>query len=251
VSEFLPYEMTQYIAVFLVFMSFVTSFITAAFGIGGGAIILAILAVTIPASALIPIHGLVQLGSNAGRVGLMIKDVVWRPILPFIIGSLIGASLGGVVAVQIPTAIVQVAVGLFIVFVVLVKMPPIAMRYVVAGGLFSSFMTMFFGATGNFIAAMVKSMRLDPLPHVATHSVMMTIQHMIKVVVFGIIGFNFAEFLPLVGAMLVSGFAGTFIGKQFLAKSGQAYFKPILNGILLLVAGHLIWTGASSLLAPV
>ena len=162
----LPHDMALPIAIFLVFMSFVTSFITAAFGIGGGAIILAVLAVSVPAAALIPIHGVVQLGSNAGRVGLMLKDVVWRPVLPFIGGSVIGAGIGGALAVQIPTAIVQIAVGLFIVFVVLVKLPPIAMRYVFAGGLFSSFLTMFFGATGNFIAAMVKSMQLDPLPHV-------------------------------------------------------------------------------------
>ena len=130
----LPHDMALPIAIFLVFMSFVTSFITAAFGIGGGAIILAVLAVSVPAAALIPIHGVVQLGSNAGRVGLMLKDVVWRPVLPFIGGSVIGAGIGGALAVQIPTAIVQIAVGLFIVFVVLVKLPPIAMRYVFAGG---------------------------------------------------------------------------------------------------------------------
>lgn len=246
----LPAEMSQSIAVFLVAVSFVTSFITAAFGIGGGAIILAVLAVSVPPAALIPVHGVVQLGSNAGRVGLMLKDVIWRPALPFIGGSVLGASIGGVVAVQIPTAIVQIAVGLFIVFVVLVKLPPIAMRYVFAGGLFSSFLTMFFGATGNFIAAMVKSMRLDPLPHVATHSVMMTVQHLIKVIVFGIIGFNFGEYLPLIVGMLLTGFIGTFIGKQFLVKSGKAYFKPILNSVLLFVAAHLIWTGASLMLTP-
>ena len=39
----LPNDMPTPIAIFLVFMSFVTSFISAAFGIGGGAIILAVL----------------------------------------------------------------------------------------------------------------------------------------------------------------------------------------------------------------
>ena len=246
----LPDDMATPIAIFLVFMSFVTSFISATFGVGGGAIILAVLAVSLPPPALIPIHGVVQLGSNVGRVSLMLKDVVWRPALPFVTGSLLGASIGGTLAVQIPTAIVQIAVGLFILFVVVVKLPPIAMRYVFAGGLFSSFLTMFFGATGNFIAAMVKSMQLDPLPHVATHSVMMTIQHLIKVIVFGILGFNFTSYVPIIAGMLVSGFVGTFVGKQFLVKSGNTYFKLILNAILLFVAAHLIWTGANLMLAP-
>ena len=53
--------------------SFVTSFITAAFGIGGGGVLLALLASVLPPAALIPVHGLVQLGSNAGRAAIMAR----------------------------------------------------------------------------------------------------------------------------------------------------------------------------------
>ena len=111
----------------------------------------------------------------------------------------------------------------------------------------SSFLTMFFGATGTFIAAMVKSMKLDPVPHVATHSTMMTIQHLIKVLVFGLIGFQFAPYIPLIVAMLISGFVGTVAGRQFLIKAGSRYFKPVLNGILFVAACRLIWSGVAGL----
>ena len=244
----LPSTVTLPDAGLLVVASLFTSFITAAFGIGGGVTLIALLALLLPPIALIPVHGVVQLGSNGGRVAIMAKDVSWRPILPFIIGAVIGASIGGAVVVQLPSWLVQLALGIFIIWVVLVKMPPIQKRYVFLGGVISSFLTMFFGATGNFIAAMVKSMNLEPAPHVATHSMMMTIQHFIKVLIFGIVGFQFGPYLPLIGAMLISGFVGTIIGRQFLTKAGGRYFKQVLNTILFLAAARLIWAGLAGLL---
>ena len=66
--------------------------------------------------------------------------------------------LAAMVVVQLPPWAVQLALGIFIIWAVFAKLPPIQQRYILLGGVVSSFLTMFFGATGNFIAAMVKSM---------------------------------------------------------------------------------------------
>ena len=240
INAFVPADMSQLAFFLLTLASLVTSFMTAAFGIGGGVVLIVIMALLMPPAALIPVHGIIQLGSNGGRVAIMAKDVVWRPMMPFILGTLIGAIAGGLVAVQLPIWLVQLGLGMFILIVVFTKLPPIQQKYVFAGGIISSFLTMFFGATGNFIAAMVKTMKLDPLPHVATHSMMMTFQHLIKVIVFGIIGFHFAPYWPLIFGRLMSGFVGTLIGRQFLIKAGNIA-KPILNTILALAALRLIY----------
>jgi uncharacterized membrane protein YfcA len=245
----LPPAMSLLDAGLLVAASLVTSFISAAFGIGGGFTLIALLALLLPPAALIPVHGIVQLGSNAGRVGIMLKQVVWRPVLPFVIGTVIGASLGAMVVVQLPPWAVQLALGIFIIWAVFAKLPPIQQRYILLGGVVSSFLTMFFGATGNFIAAMVKTMNLDPVPHVATHSLMMTFQHLAKVLIFGLIGFQFGPYMILIIGMLISGFIGTVIGSRFLTKAGGRYFKPVLNTILSLAAARLIWAGVEGLLA--
>ena len=245
----LPPAMSLLDAGLLVAASLVTSFISAAFGIGGGFTLIALLALLLPPAALIPVHGIVQLGSNAGRVGIMLKQVVWRPVLPFVIGTVIGASLGAMVVVQLPPWAVQLALGIFIIWAVFAKLPPIQQRYILLGGIVSSFLTMFFGATGNFIAAMVKTMNLDPVPHVATHSLMMTFQHLAKVLIFGLIGFQFGPYMILIIGMLISGFIGTIIGSRFLTKAGGRYFKPVLNTILSLAAARLIWAGVEGLLA--
>ena len=244
----LPPAMPLLDAGLLVTASLVTSFISAAFGIGGGFTLIALLALLLPPAALIPIHGIVQLGSNAGRVGIMLKQVVWRPVMPFVIGTVTGAGLGAVVVVQLPPWAVQLALGVFIIWAVFAKLPPIQQRYILFGGVVSSFLTMFFGATGNFIAAMVKSMNLDPVPHVATHSLMMTFQHLVKVSIFGLIGFQFGPYMVLIFGMVISGFIGTVIGSRFLTKAGGRYFKPVLNTILFLAAARLIWAGVEGFL---
>ena len=61
---------------------------------------------------------------------------------------------------------------------------------------------MFFGATGTFISAMVKTLRLGRLEHVATHSACMVAQHLIKVVAFGLLGFAYGPYLPLIVGMV-------------------------------------------------
>ena len=48
----------------LVFISSLTSLLTAIAGAGGGAVLIAILALVLPAQAIIPVHGVVQMGSN-------------------------------------------------------------------------------------------------------------------------------------------------------------------------------------------
>ncbi|MEJ2015338.1 MAG: sulfite exporter TauE/SafE family protein [Limibacillus sp.] len=170
----LPAEVEVWAALAMVAASFGTSFITAAFGIGGGIMLLALLAVLLPPVALIPVHGVVQVGSNLGRTLLMLRQVQTAMILPFSFGSLLGAALGGVLFIQVPPWVVQFAIAAFIVWSVLGKLPAIGRHHVFAGGAFSTFLTMFFGATGTFVAAMVRTLKLPPLEHVATHSALMT-----------------------------------------------------------------------------
>ena len=51
----------------LVASSFIGSVLTAALGVGGGAFLITMMAGVVPPLALIPLHGVVQMGSNASR----------------------------------------------------------------------------------------------------------------------------------------------------------------------------------------
>ncbi len=243
-SEFLPPDISANVALILVAASAATSFVTAAAGIGGGVLLIAVMATLMPASALIPVHGVVQIGSNGSRALIMWRHVQSTILLPFIGGSLAGAVLGGLLAVQLPSSFLKVGLGLFILWSVWGKTVNATGRLAIVGtGMFSSFLTMFFGATGMFISAMVKTLNLGRLEHVATHSTCMVAQHVLKVVVFGLLGFAFGPYLWLILAMIASGFAGTMIGKRILVKMDDAIFHRVLAVVLTLLALKLLIEG--------
>ena len=232
------------VAGLLVAASFATSFITAAFGIGGGGVLLAILASLVPPAALIPVHGLVQLGSNVGRTAILFRHRDQGVLVPFAIGSVVGVALGGSVVVQLPPDILRIGVGGFILWSVVAKPPTFMRRPAAIAGGFSSFLTMFFGGTGPFVAAYVKTMGFPRMTHVATHALLMSVQHLLKTVAFGFLGFAFSVWMPLTAAMIASGFLGTIVGKQVLMRIDEKRFKFALNAMLILVALRLIWSGA-------
>ena len=237
----MPVELSEFTIYFLIIASMVTSFISSAFGIGGGAVLIGLLALKLPPFALLPIHGIVQIGSNFGRSLIFLKDIKRDVLIPFSIGTILGSLLGGTFFIQIEPWLLQLIVAIFILWSVFGKIPAIGATHVVFGGIFSGFFTMFFGASGTLVAGMVKTMKLEPVKHTATHSALMTIQHLTKVIIFGFVGFAYSEYFFLITSMIVSGFIGTLIGKKFLIKFGKKYFKLVLNTILTLIAFNLIW----------
>jgi len=237
-------------AAFIVLATMATSMVGAMFGVGGGTILLAVLAVLLPPVALIPVHGVVQLGATGVRAVLLARHINRATVLPFVAGSAIGSALSGVMFFQFfPPWLIQYAVAAFIAWSVLGAMPAIGRRHILFAGAFSGFLTILFGATGTFVSAFVKSMNMPPLRYVATHATLMSLQHLVKIVVFGVLGFAFGPYALLITLMLASGFVGTVIGRNILLSMSEKRFKPVLNAILLVLALRLAWQATEGLLA--
>ena len=236
------------IAATIIALSFVTSMITAAFGIGGGAVMLAAMANLLPPAAIIPVHGIVQFGSNAGRFIIFRAFVRWPVFLPFATGAILGVAMGGALVVQLDAAAIEIAVGLFILWSVYAPMPGFMARSAPIAGAVSSFLTMFFGGTGPFVAAFVRAQQFDRMGYVATLATLMTLQHLLKTLTFGFLGFAFSQWLGFVGLVILSGFLGTLAGRMVLFRIDERHFSQILGGILTLLALRLIYSGATGLL---
>ncbi|SFR46886.1 sulfite exporter TauE/SafE family protein [Litoreibacter janthinus] len=232
----------------LLAFSFAGSFITVAFGIGGGAIMLAVLATLLPAAAIIPVHGLVQLGSNVGRAAIMVKHMRLDLLGSFTVGALIGIILGGSFVVQLQAGWIQIGVGLFILWSILARPPAFLRRSGLVTGAFSSFLTMFFGGTGPFVATYVKAQNLERHAHVASHAMLMTMQHLLKTLAFGFLGFAFSTWAGLIALLIAFGVLGTLTGRLVLARIDEQRFKFALNAILAVLAIRLIYAGGSELI---
>lgn len=72
---------------FLIVLAGFTSFLTAAMGAGGGLLLLVVMASFLPMAIVIPVHGLVQLGSNANRMLLTYRHVDSSMLLFFVAGG--------------------------------------------------------------------------------------------------------------------------------------------------------------------
>ncbi|MFV0491988.1 MAG: sulfite exporter TauE/SafE family protein [Pseudorhodobacter sp.] len=242
----LPDGMTEIVFSVLVAISFAASFITVAFGIGGGGILLAVMATLVPPAALIPTHGIIQVGSNLGRAVLTFGHIYWPALPAFAIGSLVGAAAGGVIVVSLPPAWVQIGVGSFVIWSVLGKPPKGLRDWPLLVGAVSSFLTMFFGATGLFVATYTKSHNLPRHSHVATHAALMTVQHGLKTIAFGLLGFAFSHWWAFIVAMICAGFLGTIAGKTLLNRIDDRRFRLALDAILILLSLRLIYAGLSA-----
>jgi uncharacterized membrane protein YfcA len=226
--------------------SFIASLITVAMGIGGGALLLALMATLVPPAALIPVHGVVQLGSNGGRAAMLFRRISWAAVIPgFLIGSLLGAGLGGAVVVELPPSVVQIGVGCFVIWSVFARPPRWLSGWPWLTGGVSSFLTMFFGATGLFVANYTKSLGLPRHDHVATHAALMTVQHGLKVVIFGLLGFAFGPWAMVILALIAAGLAGTLMGRTVLNRISDHGFKRALDVVLVLISLRLIWQGVT------
>lgn len=253
-AAFLPSGLAPAAAAFLVVASFFTSALTAAFGVGGGVAMLALMGLFLPVAALIPVHGAVQLGSNTGRAWRQRAAIRFDVALPFVAGSLAGAAAGALLVVQLPDAVLKVVLGLFIIAVTWTSIPGmdrLGRAGLALGSAALALLTMFVGATGPLLSAFFAQIfRGDRKALVATHAAGMTLQHALKVVAFGFAGFAFWEWLPLIAVMIASGFIGTIYGTRLLALLSEEVFRRWFRVGLTLLALEMLLRGVYRLLQP-
>lgn len=241
----LPAQISPVVVLLLVVVSFFTSALTAAVGIGGGVALLAVMVNFVPPAVALPVHGVVQLGSNTGRAALLRHDIQ-RDILKLVlIGSILGIIAGALVFVALPTATLQLILAVFILYSVWaprLRPADIPLPGFIGVGAVATFCTMFIGATGPLLAAFLSPTRFPRHTVVATHAACMVIQHGLKVIAFGWLGFNYWPWLLLLAAMISSGFLGTLTGRKILNQLPERIFSHGFKIVLTLLALRLLWT---------
>lgn len=245
IESLLPDQFSIAAATFLILIAGLTSAITASIGVGGGVLLLAVMALMLPPAAIIPVHGMVQLGSNLNRALMTIKDIDWKLLAAFTPGAILGAWLASLFLVQLPVHVLQLTIAGFILFLTWgPKVPAIGLGRVgtFVAAVITTFISMFAGATGPLVAAFVKQQHQgDRFRTVANFAAAMSVQHLPKALVFGAAGFVFMDWLGLMLLMIISGALGTWLGLHLLARLSNRNFGRIINIILTLLAIRLVW----------
>ena len=101
-----------------------TAFISSVSGAAGGLILLATMALVFPPILLIPLHTIVQLGAATAMVAAHWRHLMRDTVLPFALGAIIGAAMGGRIFISLPESVLQAILGVSI--LVLAWVPRIA-----------------------------------------------------------------------------------------------------------------------------
>jgi len=225
-------------------ISFVGSFIAAALGLGGGLLVLATMTLFLPPTVLIPVHAVVQIGSNGFRAFLMRRQIFYSVIPAFLVGTLLGSWLGGLTIFALEVWLLQSILGVFVLYATWApkfrSSNPGPVKFF-GCGVFGGFATMFVGGTGPLVAPFVNAACKERQQVVATHASLMTFQHLFKVILFGVLGFAFGPYIPLMVGLIGFGVCGTIIGRRVLDRLPEKTFRIALQTILTLLAARLLY----------
>ena len=232
-------------------VSFLGSLIAGALGLGGGVLVLATMANLLPPTVLVPLHGVVQLGSNLSRAIMNWRRTLMSIVAPFLVGSIIGAALGAQFIVALPKYLLQIVIAVFI--LASTWAPKFQSASTGKGkfffvGVITTIVTMFVGGTGVLVGAFVAPACPERHQFVSTHAVVMTIQHSLKIVTFTLLGFAFGPYIPLLVGLVLFSFIGSYAGKLALNRLPERIFRIALKTTLTILSLQLLYTALSQIL---
>jgi len=229
----------------LIAAAFASSSVTAMVGLGGGILLIAIMPLFLPPLAVVPVHGVVQLASNGSRAWFARREIDWTLLPSFVAGLLLGTVAGSQLVKTIPVELLPVPLALFI--LVMTWAPQLGRSGTRLPGAFftlgllQSFLTLFVGATGPLNLPFLLRHGLSPGQVIASHALLMSLVHGIKIVAFGVLGFAFAPYLPVTVGMLCAVTAGSWAGTRLRMKLPERWLRPVLKGLVSLLALRMLY----------
>ncbi len=229
--------------------AFVTSILSAIAGLGGGVVLLVVIAQFTTPTVAIPIQGAIQLASNGSRAAILRRDVDW-PAVGWSSILLLPASLVGVaVATALPEDTMRVVLGAF---VLVLAWRPEVLRWrggqdlpdvaLVGVGAASGFLNTTVGASGPVTSPFFKAVTATHVAFVATAATSQVLAHTSKLVAFSADGWAIGDHLDVIVVGAVGVVAGSWIGTRLLGRLTAEHLDVIFKVVLTTLAIRLIVT---------
>lgn len=240
VAQFTTENATE---ILLTLFATATSALAAILGFGGGMLLIAIMPTFLPAAVIIPIHGIVQLASNSSRVALSLNQVAWHLLPPFLIGSAIGLGLFTTLLFNLTSDYIPLAIGSYILLNLWLKPFADTMKrfenfYLI--GALQTGLSLIVGATGPLTQNILLKRLQDKDQIIATGAIFMSISHLAKIIVFGLIGFQFSEYFSTLVLMSLGAILGSYLGSKARKKVDNKLYIRIVKYLLSLLAIKMI-----------
>jgi uncharacterized membrane protein YfcA len=214
-------------------------------GLGGGALLIAVMASVLDPLVVIPVHGAVQVASNLSRALALLGRVCWPIVARYAPLLVIGVWLGVQLYRGTDAPWFKPAVGGFIAVSLAwehfrPKRLPLPRWVFVPAGLAGGLLTIVVGAAGPFVAVFFLRDDLDRREVVATQAVLQMLGHLLKIPAFLSIGFDYRAQLGTIVPLVACAVLGTMAGTRLLARLPERTFRRIFRAVLALLAARLL-----------
>ncbi|WP_026376818.1 sulfite exporter TauE/SafE family protein [Aestuariibacter salexigens] len=227
----------------LVPFSIFTSVVAAIMGIGGGLMLIAVMPFVLPAAAVVPVHSIAQMASNASRAGFAWRAVQWRFLFPFVVGSIAGVAVFTLIWTLLPERWLPLIIGSYI-LLTLWNEPFSAMlrraETFYSAGFLQTGLGIVVGATGPLTLTLLSKQLSSRDQIVATSAMMMLVTHILKTAAFVVAGFVYTPYLWLMVALIIAAIVGSWLGTVIRRKVEDKVFQRFLKGILSVLAVAMI-----------
>ncbi len=229
--------------------SFLSAVVSSVFGIGGGFIMLALVANILPLADVVPMQSALVMGLSMGRSWYFRHHTQWTIVTPFVVGCFLGAPLGAVIYVHLPGIVIGLVLGG--IMLASVWLPPLKWRVNIRHpfllvGIFHSLLSTLFSFGGLLQPVMLRT-SLGKMQIIATLSVALMIMNVLKLASYVAVGFNFKPYLALIALSIATAIPGAALGRRLVHRVPDEKFRMIFKLIITLLALRLCyraWMGA-------
>lgn len=230
-----------------------TSILSAVAGLGGGLILLLVIAQFVAPTVAIPIQGAIQLVSNGSRASLLRREISW-PVVGWAVVLMFPATLLGVaLATSLPEDIVRFGLAIFV--LVLAWRPELikpaeaeprpaseAKGLLVGIGAASGFLNATVGASGPVTSPFVRAVTVSHKSFVATAAAMQVLAHVSKLIGFSASGWSITDHAGMIGVGIVGVVVGSWIGTRLLDRISAEGLDRLFKIVLTVLALRLLIT---------
>ncbi len=241
----------------LIIAAFVTSSISAVLGMGGGIILLGIMAIIIPDGYMvIALHGVIQLISNTTRSYVFRKHIKKDLVKEFLIGACIGVILSVFIIIllvqflnvnsasEIKVDMLKPLIGIFIIWYLFLRKSKKEGKtgsFVFVGSI-AGISSIFVGAVGPLIAPFFLSRNLNKENIIANKAACQVITHSSKIPLFiYLFDVNYIQEYNVLLPLIIAVFIGTNFGKKILSFIPEPLFKKLFKITLFIISIRLIF----------
>ena len=236
---------------FVLAVGLVAGTISGIVGTGSSIMLMPVLIYEYGPKQAVPIMAIAAVMANLSRIAAWYRDVDWRACAAYSIPAIPAAALGARTLLELPSHIVDISIGLFLIAMVPIRhwlanhQFKLSLWHLAIGGAAIGYLTGIVVSTGPINVPLFLSYGLTKGAFLATEAASSLGMYLSKSVTFQRFGALTAD-IALQGMIAGSSLTfGAFIAKRFVLHLQPELFRRIMDAIMIAAGLSMLWTGFS------